>query len=103
MIVNLKRVAPLQCGKMLAAFYGALSLCFLPFMLAMMGISAIARQASPNASAPPLLMGMGIGFMILVPLFYTAIGFVGGILAAGIYNLLATWVGGFEFEFSGER
>jgi len=46
-----------------------------------------------------MMFGMGIGFMILMPLLYTLLGFVFGILGAFLYNLLGKWIGGFEMEF----
>jgi hypothetical protein len=33
-----------------------------------------------------------------MPVFYGAMGFVFGAIGALLYNLLAKWVGGFEFE-----
>lgn len=102
MKVKLSRVAPFQAGKMLAALYGAMSLLFVPFMaLFMMMGSFAARAQHGGAGAPPLpfMFGMGIGFMIILPFFYAAMGFVTGCLGAWFYNILTKWVGGFEFEF----
>jgi hypothetical protein len=42
---------------------------------------------------------MGIGFMMVLPFLYAAIGFVTGCLGAWFYNLLTKWIGGLEFEF----
>lgn len=101
MQLKLKRVAPFQAGKMLAALYGAMSLIFVPFMLLFMALGSFAARSQGGAGAPPLplMFGMGVGFMVLLPVFYTAMGFVAGIIGAWVYNLLARWVGGFEFEF----
>ena len=100
MEVKLRRIDPIQAGKMLAAFYGIMSLLFVPFMLLFMTLGSFAaRQQGGSAPALPFMFGMGIGFMILLPVFYAVIGFVFGALSAFIYNLLAKWIGGFEFEF----
>jgi hypothetical protein len=40
----------------------------------------------------------GVFFAILFPVFYAIAGFIGGIIAAAIYNLIAKWTGGLEFE-----
>lgn len=101
MNLKLKRIAPLQAGKMLAAFYGLLSLVMVPFMLAFMAFGSLAARSQGGANAPalPLMFGMGIGFMIFLPLLYALMGFVFGVIGAWVYNLLAGWMGGFEFDF----
>lgn len=101
MQLNLKRIAPLQAGKMLAAFYGLLSLLFLPFMLLFMTVGNLAaRQQGQSVPPLPLLFGLGVGFMIFLPVLYAAVGFVFGALSAWLYNWLSKWIGGFEFEFA---
>lgn len=104
MKLKLKRIAPLQAGKMLAALYGLLSLIFVPFMLVFMALGSFAARSQGGANAPtvPLMFGMGLGFMIMLPLMYTAIGFLGGVVGAFVYNLLSKWIGGFEVEFEQE-
>jgi hypothetical protein len=100
MQLKLRRIAPLQAGKLLAAFYGLLSLLFVPFMLFFMTMGSIAaRQQGGTTPALPLMFGMGLGFMIFIPVIYAAMGFVFGVLSAWLYNVLAGWMGGLELEF----
>ena len=100
MNLKLKRIAPLQAGKMLAALYGLLSLVIVPFMLLFMAVgSIVARSQGGAMPAFPLLFGMGIGFMVCLPVLYALIGFVFGVIGAFFYNLLGKWIGGFELEF----
>ena len=105
MQLKLKHIAPLQAGKMLAAFYGLLSLLFVPFMLIFMALGSFAARQQGGGSAPPLplLFGMGMGFMLLLPVFYAAMGFVFGVISAWIYNLLTRWIGGLELEFESKE
>lgn len=100
MKLNLKRIGPLQAGKILGALYGVMGLLFIPFMVFFMSIGAMA-SANAGSEAPPLpfVFGMGVGFMILAPVFYAVMGFVTGVLGALAYNVLAKWLGGFELEF----
>lgn len=101
MQVRLKRVAPFQAGKVLAALYGTMSLIIVPFMGFFMLLTSFAARAQHGgAGAPPLplMFGFGIGFIVVLPFFYAAMGFVTGCLGAWFYNFLTKWVGGFEFE-----
>lgn len=100
MNLKLKRIGPLQAGKMLAAFYGLLSLLIVPLMfVAMSFASLMARHSGGSAPAFPLMLGMGLGFMILLPFLYALMGFVFGVISAWLYNLLAKWIGGLAMEF----
>ena len=101
MNLKLKRIAPLQAGKMLAALYGLLSLVVIPFMLLFIGVSSLVARSQGGAGAPalPLIFGMGLGFMIFMPILYALMGFLFGVIGAFVYNLLAKWIGGFELEF----
>jgi len=85
---RLRYVAPLQCGIVLGVFYLVLSVLFVPFIL----LPVLLRKGS---SSPAIFGG---AFVILIPLLYGAIGFIGGIIAAAFYNLVAKWTGGLEFE-----
>ena len=103
MNLKLKRIAPLQAGKMLAAFYGLMSLVFVPFFMIFMAVGSFAAKAQgagAGATPPlPLMLGMGVGFMLLLPFLYAAMGFIFGVIAAFVYNLLAGWIGGLALEF----
>lgn len=86
---RLKRIAPLQAGKLCACMYGAMSLLFVPFIL----FASLVGGQRFNG------LGMGMGMMaIFLPVLYAILGFVIGALGAVIYNLIAGWLGGLEFE-----
>jgi hypothetical protein len=100
MKLKLKRVAPLQAGKLFAALYGAMSLIIVPFMLLFMSLGALASaQAGGDAPPMPIFFGLGLVGVVVLPLFYAAMGFVTGALGSLAYNLIAKWLGGFELEF----
>lgn len=90
---RIKRIAPLQLGKMLAVVYGIMGLLFVPFFLVM-------SLVSPHMPAQQRvgLMAMGMGFAVLAPVLYAVMGFVFGALGALIYNVVAKWIGGVEVE-----
>lgn len=67
MNLKLKRVDPLQAGKLLAAFYGLFSLLLVPFMMIAMTVGSLASRQQGNSPPLPLMFGMGVGFMIFLP------------------------------------
>jgi len=98
---RIKRIAPVQLGKMLAVIYALLSLIFVPFIL-MFGAIASTMHKTPGAPPFPAMLGLGMGFMIFMPVIYAIMGFIGGALGALIYNLVAKWLGGIEVEMETE-
>lgn len=88
-----KRIAPLQLGKILAILYGAMGLLFLPFFFIMM----VAMSRLPEAQRGVFAF-VGVGMTLAMPVFYACMGFVVGVIGAAIYNVIAKWVGGIEVE-----
>lgn len=87
---QLTYITPLRAGIVLGALYGILSLLVVPFVLL-----AVLVGGKTGAHPPAVF---GVGFAIFLPVLYAAVGFIGGIIAAALYNLIAKWTGGFEFE-----
>jgi hypothetical protein len=87
---QLTHIAPLRAGIVLGVLYGLLGLVCVPFFLLLAAFhSASGAHSTAVGSAY---------FGILFPVFYAVAGFIGGIVAAAIYNLVAKWTGGLEFE-----
>lgn len=91
MKIRVKRIAPLQAGKMLAVIYALFSVIAIPFLL----LGALA--GTRGGGGPALTMA------IVFPLLYIVGGFIGGIIGAFIYNIVAGWIGGMEMEFEEEE
>jgi hypothetical protein len=87
---QLTRIAPLRAGIVLGVLYGILSLIIAPFILIAAFISSKTGTATPAI--------FGVGFAIMLPVLYAVVGFLGGVIAAAIYNLVTKWTGGLEFE-----
>ena len=99
---RIKRIAPLQAGKMAGVLYACFGLIFLP-IFALAGVAgAFAQQVqqtqTANAPSAALMAAMMFGFGIFMPVFYGIFGFVFGIISAAIYNQIARWIGGIEVE-----
>jgi hypothetical protein len=81
----------------LGVTYALLGVIILPFFL-LFGAIAGAAAAAHGGHALPGVLGFGAVFTIMIPIFYGVMGFVGGIIGAFIYNLVAKWIGGIEVE-----
>lgn len=88
-----KSVGVLSVAKIMGMMYACMGLIFAPFFL-LIGVmaSAVGQQKNPLAGF------FGVGFAIIMPFFYGAIGFIAGLIGALLYNLFARWVGGFELQ-----
>ena len=91
----IKSVGVLSVAKIMGMIYGCIGLVFAPMFLliGLMG-SALGQRNSPLAGI------FGVGFAVLMPVFYGVIGFIAGLIGALLYNLFARWVGGFELELA---
>ncbi len=65
-------------------------------------IWAIIGTAFIGFAGPGMPFGSGLLFgiaaIVLLPILYALIGFIGGALVAFIYNIVAGWIGGIEIE-----
>jgi len=86
---RLTRVAPLRAGIVLGILYGLAGLIVAPFFL----LAAFAGKQGGVG---------GVAFAVMFPIIYAVGGFIGGIIAAALYNLVAKWTGGLEFEVTDE-
>jgi hypothetical protein len=82
---RIRRIDPVSVGKITAVLYGLLGLLFVPFLLL---ISLVAPDSS----------NVGLGLALAMPIGYAVFGAISSMIAAALYNLVAGWVGGLEFE-----
>ena len=93
---TLAYIAPLRAGIVLGVMYAFFGLIFAPiFILA--ALFGKPPGASNVGYALPAAAIAIIGSLIF-PVLYAIAGFIGGVIAAAIYNLVAKWTGGIEFE-----
>jgi hypothetical protein len=78
---RISSISPLQQGIVCGLLYAILSLIAVPFLI----LAALFGHG-----------GIGIMFAIFIPIIYGIVGFIGGVIAAFIYNLVARWTGGLE-------
>jgi hypothetical protein len=91
---RLTNVNPLKLGITLGIIYGVMAVVVvIPFFLIMLVAGAAGAHARGQA-VPAIFSGI---FILFLPILYAVAGFIGGILLAFIYNLVAKWTGGVEF------
>ena len=74
----------------LGAFFGLLA----GGMFSLISLAGLAAARGGGIEA----LIFGVGAVVVLPLFYGVVGFVGGCISALIYNLAAGVVGGIEME-----
>jgi len=86
MKIQIKRIAPVQAGKISAALYGLLSLIIVPCVV-------LASIFAPKGGHFPIYLAL------IFPIIYAGLGFLLGALCAFIYNVVAKWFGGIELTY----
>lgn len=86
---RLTRIAPLRAGVVLGALYGLGGLIAAPILLLVAFLGSEGRAG-------------GAALAVMIPIIYAVGGFLGGLIAAALYNLVAKWSGGLQFEVSDE-
>ena len=94
----LKRIGVLSLGKMEGGLGALMGLIIGAIFSLVSLVGSMAGMASgENEAAFGFLFG--IGAIIIVPIIYGIFGFLGGMLIAFLYNLVAKFAGGIEFHF----
>jgi len=95
-MAELKKLGILSFAKMnalMSAFFGFLGGIF----YAVMGVFAQAGGVPIFPGIPTFVLGFA--FVIILPIIYGILGFIGGLIVAALYNLFASWFGGIEMKF----
>src|ERR1017187_866943 len=91
---RLTNVNPLKLGITLAVIYGIMSLIVAVPIFFIMSLAGAASARTGAQALPAIFSGV---FVIFLPVIYAVLGFIGGVIAAFIYNRVAKWTGGIEF------
>jgi hypothetical protein len=94
--MTITRVGPLSCAKIAGILYVIIGLVFGAFVsLAAMAGAAFGAGDGGGGFGGALF---GIGAIILLPIFYGCLGFVGTLIMAWLFNIAAGIVGGVEVD-----
>ncbi len=97
----IRRVNPISAAKVngvLCAILGFVIGAFWSLMIMALGSLASSSSSDGAIGAGVLGMLMGAGAIIVMPIIYGIFGFIGGLIYAALYNLVAKWTGGLEIE-----
>ncbi len=90
---TLASVDVMSVAKMAGAMHVALGLLLAPVFL-MLGMIGSLAGPHPN----PFGAIGGLALVVIAPILYGAMAFVIGAIMALLYNLMAKWMGGIQFE-----
>ena len=93
----IKRVGPFSCAKIAGTLYAIMGLVFgcIVSLIALVGGFGPASETSRVAGLGAMV---GVGAIIILPIFYGGLGFIASLIGAWIYNVLAGIVGGIELD-----
>ena len=97
----IKRFGVLSAAKLYAVVMAAIGLIIgIPLGLIMMVVGAAMMSMGRDGGAAPggVGIGMGLFYMIGLPIMYGLMGFIFGALGALVYNMAAGFLGGLELE-----
>ena len=95
--MTIKRVGPMSCAKIAAALYAIIGLVLgVIFSLGAMAGALVGGDSGAGGFG----FIFGIGSIVMLPIVYACIGFVGTLIMAAVYNALASAVGGVEVDIS---
>ncbi|MGH9754146.1 MAG: hypothetical protein ACREA2_15315 [Blastocatellia bacterium] len=91
-----KRVRVLSVGKVMGVLYALIGL----IAGALFSLASLAGSVLGAAGGQenPFAILFGLGSVVFFPVFYGIFGFIGGIIMAALYNLVASIIGGIEVE-----
>jgi hypothetical protein len=104
--MTINRVGPLSVGKIAALLYGVIGL-FIGALIAVFALfgslAAGTAGQGTDIEGPAAVFGAfvgvaGIAAIIVAPLLYAFMGFIGAVISALIYNLVARAVGGIQVD-----
>ncbi len=96
----IRRVNPLSAAKVGGVLYGLLGLV----IGAVISVAAVAFSGAIAAAAPESQAGsmygmlFGAGAIVILPICYGLLGFVGTLLTTALFNFATKFTGGVEIE-----
>lgn len=90
--IKIKKIDAMSVGKIMGLLYAIIGFIIGAFF----SLFAVLRSMAPGEGIVNAMFG--ILAIVFLPLFYGVLGFVGGIITAWLYNVLAGSIGGVILE-----
>ena len=96
----LRSTGAMSLGKVLGVLYALIGL-LVGSVVSLVSIVG-AAIGSGGGDSPEAFLGVffGVAAIVALPLFYGAMGFIGGLITAALYNVIVGFTGGLELEFT---
>jgi hypothetical protein len=95
----IKRISPMSCAKVSGLLYAVIGLIIGACVsLVMTTVGSLVPQEDAHMAGAAIGLMFSAGAIVVLPIFYGVLGFIGGGVAAFAYNLVAGWTGGLELE-----
>lgn len=94
-----KKIGVASAGKMLGALYAVIGL-IIGVIFALLSLLGAGMEAALGESGDAGFFGaiFGLGAIVIFPVIYGVMGFIGGLIMAVVYNLVASFAGGIRLE-----
>ena len=93
MVIN--RIGPLSLAKIAGTLYAFMGLIFGCIVSLIAAAGGFSSQSSGVAGLGAMV---GVGAIIILPIFYGVLGFIIMLIGAALYNFVAGLVGGVELD-----
>ena len=92
----IRRIGPMSLAKIAATLYAVVGL-LLGAVFSLVGMAG-AFAGLPESERGPLPFILGGAAIVAFPILYACLGFVGALIGASLYNVVAGSVGGVEVD-----
>ena len=97
----IKRIGIVSLAKLMGVLYAAIGLLVggVFALFSLLGGGAMMASGEHGAAAgSAMMLGFGIGAVVIFPIMYGVLGFLGGLLTGWLFNLTSGITGGLELE-----
>ncbi len=98
--MRLTRVGVFSAGKLTGLLYTLFGLIFGACFAVISMVGGTFGAADADATGLATFMGFGVAAILLLPILYGLLGFLGGMLTAALYNLVSGLAGGLEVDIT---